>query len=371
MAGSRTFDTLTLDSAPREAPAAFAQPRTEPLSTPVWEPGVQVSGAAPAPDAIEAPAEPGPPLSSLAPAGQTPRDPHEPFPDSTTVTAGSGEAGADGRDPHEPFALSGGEPPTNSSTSSFAPPDASAVVIPTASWTGGPAAGTPVEVRPDQLVILPEKGGQPVIWGVGALLRETGIAPLCFLIAGFVASFGSLIAFLVAWILSMTGSRSRRALRTGYLVAFLIPVVSIELFLLTGSGDPLDAANSLARWVCLALAIASPFLMRIDLKRSGRLATAEQAAAWFSENQQGPGPQVPLTGQGPVPQDQMPQGPVPQGPSPQPPYAQAPYPPVPYQQGPYQQAPYPPAPYPPAPYPPYPGQGPGGQNWPGSGAPGW
>ncbi|RLP09476.1 hypothetical protein [Propionibacterium australiense] len=293
MAGPRIFDTLTLDGAPREAPSAFAQPKAEPLSSPARQPAVEVSGAMARPDAIQSPAEPGPALESLAPASHAPRDPHEPFESMSLLASSRPEE----HDPREPFELSGG--PTPSSGALFAPPDASSLVVPAApgqqppaagqgrqtvnnypmegSWSGAGAAGP--QETPDwltgPLVILTDTGPRP--YGVGNLLRATGVGMLWVLAIGFIVRPLALTALIVAWILSMTQSRSRRFLRAAFLVALGIMTLVILLTLLAGRAEPLSVGNSVARWVCLAMLLASPRLTRSDLARTGRLVTAAQA----------------------------------------------------------------------------------------------
>lgn len=301
MAGQRIFDTLTLDSAPREAPTAFAQPKAEPLASPDRKPGVEVSGAIAPPDSIRSPADPGPALESLAPAVQAPRDPHEPF-ESTSllVTTAPGK-----HDPKTPFELSS----ASTASTQFAPPDASSLVTPAApgttgpsgpearqpapaqapravnnyplggSWSGDPAPGrreTPNRLT-GPLVILTDTGMQP--YGVGNLLRATGAGMLSALAIGFIIRPLSLTMLILAWILSMTAPRSRRLQRSAFLIALGIMTVVIVLATLRSYEQPLTTANSVAQWVCLAMVLVSPRLTRSDLARTGRIITAEQAQA--------------------------------------------------------------------------------------------
>jgi len=299
MAGPRIFDTLTLDGAPREAPAAFAQPKAEPLAAPGREPGVEVSGALARPDSIRSPDDPGPTLESLAPAVQAPRDPHKPF-ESTSLLATSGPRA---HDPRTPFELSSGP----ASSTQFAPPDASSLVVAAApqqgadrapqaqlpasgpapqtvnnyplggSWSGAPAPRpqeTPDELT-GPLVLLTDTGVLP--YSVGNLLRTTGLGMLGCLAIGFIIQPFALAMLLLAWILSMTQSRSRRFLRAAFLVALGIVALVILVTLLAGQAQPLPVGNSVARWVCLAMILAGPRLTRSDLARAGRLVTAKQA----------------------------------------------------------------------------------------------
>lgn len=397
MAGPRIFDTLTLDSAPREAPTAFAQPKAEPLAAPDREPGVEVSGALAHPDSIRSPDDPGPALDSLAPAVQAPRDPHKPF-ESTSLLATSGPRA---HDPRTPFELSSGP----MSSTQFAPPDASSLVVPAApqqgaggapqtrlpasapapqavnnyplggSWSGTPAPGpqeTPDELT-GPLVLLTDTGVLP--YGVGNLLRTTGLGMLGCLAFGFIIQPFALAMLLLAWILSMTQSRSRRFLRTAFLVALGIVALVTLVTLLAGRAQPLPVGNSVARWVCLAMILVSPRLTRSDLARAGRLVTAKQAQimGWASAARPAPGgyagpgprsgtgrPQPPAAGAVP------PGPPVPTAPTATPPPGRADVPPGPVPGPPTHTAP--PAASRPgeadAPQPPYPGYpGRPGPNW--------
>ncbi|WP_316670064.1 hypothetical protein [uncultured Propionibacterium sp.] len=366
MAGHPIFDTLTLDNAPREAPSAFAQPKADPLTAPTAEPGVEVSGAIVHPDVIRPPADPGPSLESLAPAQRAPRDPRRPFED-LSLLAGP-ETGE--HDPRTPFEFSGDPDPSPglSSTAQFAPPDAATLVVPAATTRpaprdarlqpgaglapGGPA--WPGQVRepgltplgaqppstgvhepsalrpgadagaagqwPESMIILSSDGTAPAPYNVGNLLRATGIGMLWCLAIGFIVEPLALIALIVAWILSMTRSRTQRSLRTGFLVALGLAAFIILAFLLSGYEQPLDAGSTAARWICLALVIACPLLTRSDLRSNGRLVTTGQAAAMS---------RAAATRQQPHPPGSAPQGAGPARPAPIQQPGQAPYPPLP------------------------------------------
>lgn len=340
MAGQRIFDTLTLDGAPREAPAAFAQPKAEPLTEPAREPGVEVSGAVVHPDEIRPPAAPGPALESLAPAEQAPRDPREPFESPSMLTGPRSRE----HDPHDPFEFPD-DPVSSSPTTGFAPPDASGLVVPTAAGPGTAAdqgapsgRGTPDGAPPGgsaHLLILSDDGSA-VPCTAGNLLRSTGIAVLVCLAIGFIIRPVAAAALILAWILSTTRSRSRTARFIGIVIMLGFAAATVWLVLSDGFAF-LDTFDSLARWLCLGLVLACPWITRSDLKRCGRLVSPEQAAALRaacgpSPAPQGPGAQQPQWPAAPAPGPVAPVAPPPGAmppPGAVPPNAQGPWPPYP------------------------------------------
>lgn len=341
MAGQRIFDTLTLDGAPREAPAAFAQPKAEPLTEPAHEPGVEVSGVVVHPDEIRPPAVPGPALESLAPAEQAPRDPREPFESPSMLTGPRSRE----HDPHDPFEFPD-DPVSSSPTTEFAPPDASSLVVPTAAGPGTAAAGQGAPSGRGTLDGAPPRGsahllilsddGSAVPCTAGSLLRSTGIAVLVCLAIGFIIRPAAAAALILAWILSTTRSRSRMA-RFISIVIMLGFAASTVWLVLSDGLTFLDTFDSLARWLCLGLVLACPWITRSDLKRCGRLVSPEQAAALraaggTSSAPQGPGAQQPQWPAAPAPGPVAPVAPSPGTMPPRgavPPNAQGPLPPYP------------------------------------------
>ena len=232
----------------------------------------------PPPDAIVPPTQPGPALSQVAPTRQPQRDPRVPFP----VGAASFGVSAGARNPRQPFEVSRPEPvemaefdlPTSTGEPSlnFPPPTGVPVAPPappyppaagptpptSGPWPGQPEPGMPL-IGPQPWNTPPAPSSEGI--GLGEVLRRVGWPLLGCLVAGVALRPLALPALLAAWMFSMGvrvgGLGVRRAFGAAIGVVSLVLVVAIMLQYF----DPLDAANTAARWACGLLLFICPLLV--------------------------------------------------------------------------------------------------------------
>lgn len=272
-AGRQVGDMLVIDSFERDTLLGFASPTAAPLAhagdsaaTRAAEP-VQ-----PAARPDEVTAAPGPALDSLASETGGTRDPRQPFDDVQQLITRPGSA----PDPRAPIRVMSS---TDLVSGTDAPHTLASQPHPevTDDPLGAPPRGMPVVPRPARI-------------GLGEVLKAIGRPMLIVLLAGSVLSPLSLIALVIAWMLSMLNPQTSAALRKVYLGAVGVLVLVVLGALLMEYYDPLSLANGWARWVCLALLVACPVAMRRWILQGRLHRDAPDARGGTPEDDQGSRP---------------------------------------------------------------------------------
>lgn len=243
---------LVLDDSPRNPPAGFASPVAAPLSAPPAARPADPLDSLPRPDSLTVQA--GPALDSLAAGSLAGRDPHEPF-DAVQqlISETSGP-----RDPRTPFRVNSSADVWSAAIEGPAP-DQSQIVH------AAPPSGSPYPAQPERI-------------GIGRALREAGWPMLVALGIGVLIGPLSLLGLLAAWMLSMLRPATASALRRVFSWAIGLEAFLVFVALVSQYFDPLTLAGEWARWVCLALLVACPWVMHRRLTRqAGETAAAAQA----------------------------------------------------------------------------------------------
>ncbi|SES01572.1 hypothetical protein SAMN05443377_13022 [Propionibacterium cyclohexanicum] len=233
---------------PHTPPVGFAAPVVEPLarSAPVVP---EPLDARPRPDDLTV--APGPELDSLNSAPSDSRDPLRPFDEvQQLISATSGP-----RDPRAPFLVNSSSGLRSTGLSGIAASEDLSRLPPP---SGNPLPPADRRAAPSQEI------------GLAQTLRAAGWPMLICLAVGAAIAPLSLLALLGAWILSMLNPATAIALRRVYLVAVLVVAGLIFIALLAQLVDPMSLAVGAARWLCLGMLVACPWVMHATLSRRGR-----------------------------------------------------------------------------------------------------